>query len=95
MIVQGRYIGKTEYNYMGMNIIHNHIYSIEILPKRYGYNWVVNIYDSSIQGFLEMLLFGCPKLRAWMPYDSYPDNYWVTNDGTKYNMINMVNLAYA
>ena len=44
MIVQGRYIGRTEWDYQGINIIHNKVYPIEICPNEYGYNYVVKIY---------------------------------------------------
>ena len=47
MPIQGRYIGRTERGYQGMNIIHNRIYPIEICPNEYGYNYVVKIYYSN------------------------------------------------
>lgn len=80
MIVQGRYIGESCYNYQGTNIIHNRIYPIEIIPNQRGYNWVVYIYDSFAP---------YTKIKAWIPYDRYPDRYWVTNTGIDYSKIHL------
>lgn len=87
MIVQGRYIGRTEWGYQGINIIHNKIYLIEICPNEYGYNYVVKIYLPTL---LDKILGKLPKEKAaWIPYDEYPSKYWVTNVDTNYSMIHL------
>lgn len=91
MPIQGRYIGQTEPNYMGMKILHNAVYPIDILPHRRGYNWVVKIYDVSLFGFISKLLTGQYKEKAWIPYDEYPSKYWVINTNTNYEMIGAAN----
>ena len=91
MPIQGRYIGETEYNYMGMNILHNAVYPIDILPCRRGYNWVVVVYDVSLFGFISKLLTGQYKEKAWIPYNEYPSKYWVTNTNTNYDLIGAAN----
>lgn len=91
MPIQGRYIGRTEPNYMGMKILHNAIYLIDILPHRRRYNWVVIVYDVSLFGFISKLLTGQYKEKAWIPYDEYPSKYWVTNINTNYELIGAAN----
>lgn len=87
MIVQGRYIGRTEWNYQGINIIHNKVYPIEICPNEYGYNYVVKIYFPTL---LDKIIGKFPeKEKAWIPYNEYPSKYWVTNIDTDYSMIHL------
>lgn len=91
-MLQGRYIGRTEHNYMGMNILHNAIYPIDICAKARGYNWIVKIYDTSLLGFIRKLITGQYTEKAWIPYDEYPSKYWVTNTNTNYELIGMANV---
>lgn len=95
MIVQGRYIGRTERGYQGMNIIHNKVYPIEICQNEYGYNYVVKIhYSNPLEKIAHKVFFSekeSPKeVKAWIPYDEYPNKYWVTNIDTDYSMIHLI-----
>ena len=96
MIIQGRYIGRTQYGYQGMNIIHNKIYPIEICQNEYGYNYVVKIhYSNPAEKFISNILFSPTespkKVKAWIPYNEYPSKYWVTNVDTNYELIGLCN----
>lgn len=96
MIIQGRYIGRTQYGYQGMNIIHNKVYPIEICPNEYGYNYVVKIhYSNTLEKIASNILFSPAespkKVKAWIPYDKYPSKYWVTNIDTNYELIGLCN----
>ena len=96
MVIQGRYIGRTERGYQGMNIIHNKIYPIEICQNEYGYNYVVKIhYSNPAEKFISNVLFSPiespKKVKAWIPYNEYPSKYWVTNIDTNYELIGLCN----
>lgn len=87
MPIQGRYIGRTQYNYQGMNIIHNKVYSIEIFPNCNGYPWIVRIYDTSIWGKIIKFFTGYTKEKAWIPYNECPNKYWIINIDIDFKLI--------
>ena len=90
MPIQGRYVGRTEFDYQGMNIIHNHIYLIDIVPQYHNFPWVVKIYDNSPWERIVRKITGQYKEKAWIPYTEYPSKYWVFNINTDYRLINIV-----
>ena len=90
-MLQGRYIGRTQYDYQGMNIIHNKVYPIEVFPNCNGYPWVVKIYDDSMCGKVIKALTGQNKEKAWIPYNEYRSKYWVINTNINYELIGTVN----
>ena len=91
MPIQGRYVGRTEFDYQGMNIIHNHIYLIDIVPQYHNFPWAVKIYDNSPWGKIIRKITGQYKEKAWIPYNEYPSKYWVINANINYDLIGAAN----